>query len=83
MYEDPARTVKIATDEEDIGLIGFDAGDRRRSIAIVNRDNKNFTLESSNVFRIDGMLSDSLSCCQVEAVQYEMILTKRMAYKSL
>ncbi len=53
-YQDPDTTFRIATDDADVGLIGFDAGDLRRSIAILSKQHKNFTLASSNVFRVDG-----------------------------
>lgn len=39
----------------DIGIIGFDAGDRQRSATVQSRERDNFNLQNLNIFRIDGM----------------------------
>lgn len=59
MYEDPSNISNIATSGG--GVIGFDAGDQRRSISLLRGDS-NTILIDLNVFRVDGkdiMSSDS------------------------
>ncbi len=55
VYEDPDRIVNITSDPDTLGMIGFDAGDLRRSVIILSSEKTAFPLENTNVFRIDGM----------------------------
>ena len=36
------------------GIVGFDAGDQHRSSTIIDSKQREYTLEVSNIFRIDG-----------------------------
>ncbi len=55
-YNDPEQTVNIISDPRWIGVIGFDAGDLRRSATVLSSEHTSFPLNNSNVFRIDGEL---------------------------
>ena len=56
LYHNPEEIVAIATDSARIGLVGFDAGDLRRSTTILSAKKKDYDLENLNVFRVDGRL---------------------------
>ena len=52
LYDDPNKLLNITSSVN--GLVGFDAGDRSRSSTIMNNRQRNYILETTNVFRIDG-----------------------------
>ncbi len=54
VYEDSDRIVNITSDSSRIGMIGFDAGDLRRSATILSSERTTYPLENTNIFRIDG-----------------------------
>ena len=52
LYDDPDILVNITSSVN--ALVGFDAGDQSRSATIMSNRQRNYILESTNVFRIDG-----------------------------
>ena len=56
VYDNPEQVVSITLHHSGIGMIGFDAGDFGRSTTLLSSEERTFSLESSNVFRIDGTL---------------------------
>ena len=52
IYDDPNILMNITSSVN--ALVGFDAGDQSRSSTIMSNRQRNYILESTNVFRIDG-----------------------------
>ena len=53
LYQDLERTLDITAGGT--GVVGFDAGDQRRSIAILNAQGMEIDLKQTDIFRLDGM----------------------------
>ena len=52
LYDDPNILMNITSSVN--ALVGFDAADQSRSSIILSSKQRNYILESTNVFRIDG-----------------------------
>ena len=52
LYSKPNEVLNIASSIN--GIAGFDAGDQHRSTTIIDSRQREYTLEVSNIFRIDG-----------------------------
>ena len=52
LYSRPDQIIEFASSVN--GIVGFDAGDQDRSSTIIDSRQREYTLEFSNVFRIDG-----------------------------
>ena len=52
LYSKPNEVLNITSSS--YGIVGFDAGDHLRSTTIIDSRQREYTLEVSNIFRIDG-----------------------------
>ena len=52
LYDKPNILMNVTSSVN--ALVGFDAGDQSRSSTIISNRQRNYLLESTNIFRIDG-----------------------------
>ena len=52
LYDKPNILMNVTSSVN--ALVGFDAGDQSRSSTIISRRQRNYMLEFTNIFRIDG-----------------------------
>lgn len=53
LYQDLERTLDIT--ESGTGVVGFDAGDQRRSVAILSAQGMEIDFQQTDIFRLDGI----------------------------